>query len=284
MSRKFRTLAIVITIIFMATMLSASISAYEIMPSSKDSIIPPDERVYIDDSSRNEYPYISLAYLTFWYDCVDENGNQCGSRGTGFFITDKSILTAAHNFSCAKANHKDTSKVVRIDIGIVAKVSGYTQTYTVTSSTANMYIPAAYSADKKNYDYACIHLTAGSLAAPVLTLYNAPESELEASNLICMGYDPLTPPNNEPFVKQNPYLYKGVGKSTRLNEHIIYYNIDTDRGQSGSPVMIMKDGKYQVVAIHTSGTGEDNKGESNSGVRITQAVINDLLMRGFYQQ
>jgi len=53
----------------------------------------------------------------------------------------------------------------------------------------------------------------------------------------------------------------------------IYYDIDTEGGQSGSPIWIYKDNEQLpiVIGIHSNGAGKATLG--NSGVRITQKIV-----------
>jgi V8-like Glu-specific endopeptidase len=51
----------------------------------------------------------------------------------------------------------------------------------------------------------------------------------------------------------------------------VYYQIDTSKGQSGSPVWREHNGHRHVVAIHTTG-----QRWSNSGIRIMRYVFDNL--------
>lgn len=63
---------------------------------------------------------------------------------------------------------------------------------------------------------------------------------------------------------------KVISKTTPTR---LYYDCDTEPGNSGGPVML---DNGQIVAIHTSGYSSSTTGAgvNNAGVRLTSSVIN----------
>lgn len=76
-----------------------------------------------------------------------------------------------------------------------------------------------------------------------------------------------------------PYSRAGVTQLHHSNRILktsaakIYYDVDTEGGQSGSPVWIYEEGSVTptVIGIHSYGTGKATLG--NSGVRVTSEVV-----------
>ncbi len=77
---------------------------------------------------------------------------------------------------------------------------------------------------------------------------------------------------------------KGGGYEMWTMEHTIdtvspdvfRYDHDTSPGQSGSAIWTQKDGQVKIVGVHT--LGPDSNRDKNSGVRITQHQISQLLI------
>ena len=54
----------------------------------------------------------------------------------------------------------------------------------------------------------------------------------------------------------NKSMWKAKDKPNDLNDNFVYYKIPTSRGQSGSPIIKEKDGKYYIVGIHIAEDSE----------------------------
>ena len=97
------------------------------------------------------------------------------------------------------------------------------------------------------------------------------DSELHQAIVSLTGYPADKPPDT---------MWTMSGSLQRITPLRLFYNMDTYAGQSGSPVYnatFTRACYYCVVAIHGYGTGGDPQGRNNSGVRITQAVLDNYL-------
>ena len=52
---------------------------------------------------------------------------------------------------------------------------------------------------------------------------------------------------------------------------MLYYNIGTTNGQSGSPVYLMRDGMYYLIGVHC---GYDEYEDSNVAVGLNNKLVN----------
>jgi len=77
-----------------------------------------------------------------------------------------------------------------------------------------------------------------------------------------------------PFEPRRPFgtLWYNAGRINSFEKDFLTYLIDTQGGQSGSPVFVYREESRQrrVVAIHTTGYFP------NRGIRITQSVFDQL--------
>ncbi len=285
MVKKFKIFAIILTVICVISSSTIEVVAHGILPIGTDTVIGLDERNYVDDAFRENEPYIALVYLDVYYDCKDASGKQCQQGGTGFFFNAQNILTAGHLLYCKNKEHTATSNLDRIEIKIVPKVNGYTQVYTITPEIANIYCPEAFGrGSNPDYDYACLNLYNASFPFPTLSFYWASEEELSSNQLYLIGYDVDKVPENSGFTGNDYYLYECRGNYVyNQDERKMYYNMDTEEGMSGSPVLMMYAHEYHVVAVHTNGFRENSAVKLNSGVRITPEIYQDLHNHGFYR-
>jgi V8-like Glu-specific endopeptidase len=115
------------------------------------------------------------------------------------------------------------------------------------------------------FDYAAIVLPADSALGSQLGWFGyaaLPAQDLQNAFVNLSGY-----PADKPFLTQ----WYHARLLSRVEPRLLYYNIDTAGGQSGSPVWTLVNGERFVVGIHTGGalTG-------NSAVRITESVFDNI--------
>lgn len=73
--------------------------------------------------------------------------------------------------------------------------------------------------------------------------------------------------------KPEASLWESSGRIVEWNEHYIFHNAYTRRGNSGSPIFTKKDPKH-IIGIHSFGGTSRN---APGGVRITEDIINALV-------
>lgn len=197
---------------------------------SLEKIIGVDNRFKV--TATQSYPYRTVVYLESIY--VNGIG-----MGTGVLIGPDTILTAAHN-------------VYDIEIGSFAKSitaypakSGNTNPFG-SYEAKDYYILRNYKfAGDWEYDIAVIKL---KRPVPSTVGYVTPVTSVALNNRIQIpGY---------PLPRSYAYsMYTMYGSVTEVETDLIAYKVDTEAGQSGSPVL---NDKNQVVGIHIVGTDNFN--------------------------
>ena len=242
--------------------------------SSTYTIIDPDGRSLVSGNLRSSFPYSAVARLVIHYsgDC-----NCSTSYGTGFMVSSNCMLTAAHCVVCEHGNEMDTMYIY-FGYSSATSIAFSTQ---ATFSDNTIYYPPQYVANlntstELSYDYAYIILDDNpGDEVGWFGLIAASNSTLNNKAAIVLGYV-----NTNLWTNSN---YIANTSSTRL-----YYQIDTDGGQSGSPVYWRTGSNYYVAGIHTHGIQEDSsdplRHTHNSGWRVTSSFINTLDSLGYVEK
>ena len=205
----------------------------------EESIIGTDDREMIANTKKAPYKYIGKLEVGY------ESGKS--DEGTGFLVGKSLVLTAAHCVYEKGENIKFVDFYPGQD-GNNLPYGGY--------EVLEVHIPTKYKEGVKNndeltknkYDYALLELkedVGDKLGYFKLGGYNTKYNidNLTNQKMVLTGY---------PEKKMNR-LYKHKGTVSGFNSagYLMYYNMDTTNGQSGSPVYKYMDGKYYVVGIHT---------------------------------
>lgn len=72
-------------------------------------------------------------------------------------------------------------------------------------------------------------------------------------------------------------MYKDNGFVDDYDDDLLYYSLDTESGQSGSPIIVKKNGEYVVVGMNV---GHDDDETQNIGIRITDELEHVLAHAG----
>lgn len=225
--------------------------------SGARSIIGDDDRSIVDNT--DDYPYSAIAYLSITYSCG------CGATGTGFMVSANCMLTAGHCIVCT--DHGNTASSITAWFGYESN-SSYLLKKTATSSDSVFYHDPEYTGSEKNYDYGYVVFNSNvGNTTGWFGLASRNDSTLDGMSVTVSGY-------------RYGIMYKGTGEITSVANKRLKYDVDTEPGQSGSPVYIYgSEHGYQAVAIHTHGTNLLNW--KNSGWRITSDFINHLADLGY---
>ena len=246
--------------------IKANDSITSVSESSSDSGISPfiifgeDGRKIVSNTAQKPYSYIGNV-------CIYSQKAICG-YGTGFLVAPSLVLTAAHNVYSQY-----------LDIDAIKFIPGHTEdSYPYGKHDATkFYIPSQYKENPNNpkYDFALIQLktnvgdTAGYFSLdPNMKIVNDPDKHDINENKIAVsltGY-----PQND-----KKHMYKSTGNVYfDGGDYLGYYRMDTDKGQSGSPIYYKKDGKYYVVGIHIGKTSTNDWNRCRLMTNAVYTLIN----------
>ena len=254
--------------------------------------IPPhiQELIVKDSESASTYSIIgsdnrreweTTAYAAFATAFLDEITYECNHdsgylyMGTGFMVSANCMLTAAHNLVCDTCGADFDNIIVRF--GNHADTDSFQEGFIISQSNEveEIYICPQYNhaIDNPENDYAYIVFEENiGLTTGWYPLMAATDTFLNQNPNICVsGYE-------------DGILYSANGLIQNKTSTRLYYDADTDHGQSGSPVYISNARYlYDVVAIHTHGIrmADNTDTDNNSGWRITSAFIQTLAQKGY---
>lgn len=214
-----------------------------------EDIIGEDQRTPITATS--VYPYRAIASLLI----VAADGKRWS--GTGFFITPRTLVTAGH---CVWIKNRGQVQSIEVIPGRNGKERPFGSAVSRT-----FHAPPEWTEDgKENHDYGVIILDtplgerAGTFGVGVYT-----REQLSAVTANISGYPGGALSGTQWFHSR---------KLKEIMAERVFYDVDTEDGQSGAPVWRIINRRRYAFAIHTYG------GTSrNSGTRITAAVHENLM-------
>ncbi|THU31951.1 serine protease [Niastella caeni] len=220
--------------------------------SLSEVIIGTDERVRITPTTG--FPWRAICSLKI----TAQNGQRF--IGTGFLIAPRTVITAGH---CVYM-HAQGGWARSIEV-----IPGLDETQRPFGSyvgTSFRSVTGWVSSKKREYDYGCIILPRASRPGDRTGVFGF---SVKDNNYLLNAYLNLS---GYPGDKGGNQQWFMVRKAKSVAPRVIYYEIDTMGGQSGSPVWVKVGNTRSVVGIHTNGliTG-------NSATRIVTPVFNNLL-------
>jgi V8-like Glu-specific endopeptidase len=201
---------------------------------STHSIIGNDDRWKVTNT--NQYPYTTIARLTVTY---QDGTTACG---TGAMINARLLATVGHVLINSNGAHL---KSVRMQFG-----QNGNYVYYDTSDFKSYIYRGGYETDQSiegDYGFIVFKDNTVSKYTGHMGIVTVPS---ESDTLYTAGY---------PGDKGYYYMYAVTGSIVNMGNDLIYHNMDTMGGQSGSPVYIIgTDGYPYLVAMHSSGGGTVN--------------------------
>lgn len=217
---------------------------YGIEPTN---IIGSDGRSRVTNTT--SFPYSAICYLeTKWKDGTT-------TIGTAWMYWKDIAITAGH---CVYSSDRGGwAKSVTIWPGRNGSTTPYGSAYAKVMHTSTAWT----NSSNANYDYGLLELNKNIGTSTGYFGMHWTSSSLNGKSINVAGY-----PGSSIKIRQ---LWKMNGKVASCNANKVYYSIDTEGGQSGSPVYWYNSTYgYQGIAIHAYG-GSSN----NSGTRITQSLF-----------
>jgi glutamyl endopeptidase len=239
--------------------------------SKLENVIGVDSRVLVADTSPTPWRCICHLEVEYEYGPV--------GYGTGFLIGPNWVMTAAHvlvNPSKNEPTKRRKARQVRVIPGRNGTLAPYGY---FVSQFSDCMVPEQWLSDGEDqpgvWDFAMISIpkstkntTEGLPTAERLGYFGLkcfPDDEVPKMQMLFVnnaGY---------PYEADKAYgtLWYNAGRVHKVDETQIEYMVDTEGGQSGSPVYYFDKEKNQryVIAIHTTGDF------INRGLRITEKVF-----------
>ena len=209
-----------------------------------EKIIPPDDRVEVKNTKKAPFKYVGRL------------GYKGGAGfGTGALIGRKTVLTAAHCVYGEEANIKR----LRFYPGQNEMESPFGE-YEI----AEIHIPPKYIAacklkneeERRRYDYAVVTLKKSLSEDHGYFQLGGDGTSLDRTGIENLSLGLIG------YLGSYGGMYRQASKEHffRYESFTLRYMMDTDNGQSGSPVYRMKNGKYYIVAVHIRGSVNGNGG------------------------
>lgn len=214
-----------------------------------------------------------------WICRVEVKGNrerQAGG-GTGVLISNRHVLTAAHVVYDAAQNMQN------FEIRVIPGLDYGTEPFGAYVVTARPRLPADYDPDAANhldYDYALLKLNTAvgekKFGGSALCFWGSPTC---GANSVFARPDPATLNGKAVFTAGYPrssgsnklMSAAGILHSAQRLRRTMGLTADTTKGQSGSPVWAVENGRSCLVGI-AAGAGAG----TNRAVRVTRELIRQL--------
>jgi len=219
-----------------------------------ETVHGPDSRIQVEETEK--YPYRLNASLLI----TARDGSQW--IGTGWFISDRTLITAGHCVYIKNSGVPGRDGWVRT-IQVMPGRNGTKLPFGSVTSSRFWTVKGWVDSGDENYDYAAIIIpTDLGKTVGVIGYGSFSDADLVDEVANVTGY-----PGDKP-AGTLWYDSKAIASVTLTK---VIYDIDTAGGQSGACVYVIKDGKRIAVAVHAYGGPV-----TNSGTRISAPVYQNL--------
>nr|WP_321486027.1 trypsin-like serine protease [uncultured Draconibacterium sp.] len=210
-------------------------------PRTKIIIGGTDDRIKVLET---EYPYNCIALLLIY----DHKGNEY--LGTGFFISKRCVITAGH---CVYFRGKWAKR-----IKVIPGAKGLKSPFGEDVSTKFRSVEGWTVSKNANFDYGAIILGNDDLYSNVNCHLGYSLIQDKSRIIELAGY---------PMDKERTQ-WRSEGQIKKLSQYRIYYELDTVKGNSGSPIFIRKGNSRIVIGVHSFGQ------DPNYSIRLNQNILN----------
>jgi V8-like Glu-specific endopeptidase len=219
-----------------------------------ENVIGPDDRVRIFNTL--SFPFSCICHLLI------KGPNNLWYGGTGWLVDDQTVITAGHNVFM----HKEGGFAKEINVYPGRNGNVITHRFQAARWDATNEWKSQAS---EVGDYGFIRLNRRTTGLGYFGFGVLLENEWDKC-LHVVGY-----PGEIKGKKLEDEMIGtmwGHGRlAKKVTSRVIYYDTDTERGQSGSPVFFMSQGLPVAVGIHNYGNYS-----GNSATRITKAVFDQI--------
>lgn len=224
---------------------------------NQESVCGVDDRVQVSAVASIPWRMIAQLIITL------ANGSRV--RGTGWFISPRTLMTAGH---CV-FSHKNGGWATSIEV--IPGMDGRKRPFGSTSSSELRSVKGWTENQETSHDYGCILLPENARLGEKTGWFgfaNLSDASLKSLLANNSGY-----PGDKSFGTQ----WYNAGRISKVTDRRLHYMLDTAPGQSGSPTWKFSDNKGDatrstrtVVGIHNYG------GCANKSTRINTAVFNNM--------
>lgn len=217
-------------------------------------VLGADDRKPAGDT-RN-YPARVIAQLV----TVTRDGAEFAA--TGCFVAPQTLLTAAHALYIHTDNPQRQGMVREVTVipgrmGLNGFPFGH---YTV--GPQNLYVPQQWASASIAHDYALVYVPPLPVDLGVMRTVALNDEQLRGLEVFISGYPLDKPPGTQ---------WYDTRRITAVASTELFYDIDSEIGDSGAPIFAYREGVAYVVGVHRYGTNQ-----RNFGTRITGEVLADI--------
>lgn len=211
----------------------------EPLPVQRSAIVGVDNR---ERANERTFPHSCICKLII----TDQDGRRF--LGTGFLVSKRCVITAGH---CVYFRDNWARQ-----IKVIPGATNATEPFGAVVSTSFRTVSGWKDQGNDNFDYGAVLLPDDTLFRNVNAVMNYGESSTEVKVALA-GY-PLDKDGSQ---------WMSAGRIVARSKFSVSYDLDTESGNSGSPIYTAEGGNASVVAVHNVGSNP------NRGVRISAEVI-----------
>eukprot|EP00111_Clytia_hemisphaerica_P020580 TCONS_00060605-protein len=223
-----------------------------------------DGRKEVKDTTQVPYQWVCRLSMTFSAKKYVGTGWLCYTNSSKYDV----VVTSGHCvYETSTGKFAESVTVVPGADGKYAPWGAFTVGPSSLRASAGW---KAAGPNKSNFDYGAILIPKTNyLGACAMYVDESPVNQ----QALISGY-PGSNPSNAPY----GYNWEEQGPIVSANSNILFYTIDTSGGQSGSPVFAGSNfNNINYINIYSIGIHKGSTDSSNIAVRMTSAVVNDVI-------